>query len=93
MKFKNRSWSPRVITLQGGKSLTVPGRGIEEVSDEDFKGAEFQRLAKSGGIVALPEKKKKPVDKGGEPGQPGKESEPSQPAARPPEGGEGDEPQ
>ncbi|HEV2860971.1 MAG TPA: hypothetical protein VGX48_08200 [Pyrinomonadaceae bacterium] len=94
MRIKNRSWSPRVITLQGGKSLTLPGRGIGEISDEDYQGAELQRLAKSGDIAVLPGGEKKTADKGGEPGRAGEGGAASPPAAgSPPSEGESAEPQ
>jgi hypothetical protein len=97
MRIKNKSWSPQVVSLPGGKSLTLAGRGTEEVSAEDFESPEFQRLAKARLIIVLPEKKKKSADTGTE----SKEKktpadtaeEPSQPAASPPENGGGAEPE
>ena len=70
MKIKNRSWSPLVVSLPGGKSLTVPGRGIEDVSAEDFESAALQRLSKSRTIVVLPDANDATADAGGDAPQP-----------------------
>lgn len=61
MRIKNTSWSPLVVTLPNGKSLSLAGRGIGEVSAEDFEDPELQRLAKSQAIVVLPEEEKQPA--------------------------------
>jgi len=60
MKIKNKSWSPLVISLPGGKSLNLAARGISEISSEDFQSPECQRLAKSRTIIVLPEEEVKP---------------------------------
>jgi hypothetical protein len=85
MKIKNKSWSPLVVSLPGGKSLTLAGRSIDEVSAEDYESPEFQRLVKSRTIIILPQEKKKPADTESEPSQ-------SQPVVESPtKGGEGEE--
>lgn len=54
MKIKNKDWSPRVITLGGGKTITIPARGTTEISEEDFNSPECQRLFTKRAIIVLP---------------------------------------
>ena len=94
MRIKNKSWSPLVISLPGGKSLTLAGRGTEEVSDEDLEGPEFKRLLKTRAVIVLPGQGKEPADKPADTASPpAGGTEPGRATASPPEGGEGRGPQ
>lgn len=92
MRIKNARWGQLIVSVGGGKSLSLPGRGIEEISDEDFQSAEVQRLTLLGDIVVLPEEQEQTADKAHEPEQPGEGSESSQPAASQPKEDESGEP-
>jgi hypothetical protein len=61
MKIKNRSFSATVIPLPGGGSLTLPGRGSGEMSEEAFSSPEIQRLFTAGIIFVLPETAPRPA--------------------------------
>lgn len=82
MKIKNQEWSTRVISLPGGRSLTLAGRGSDEISAEDFDSPEVKRLVKTGAVIVLPEKKSKPADDAAkEPSHTAARKEPGQHAA------------
>lgn len=81
MRIKNKSWSPLVVSLPGGRSLTLAGRGTDEINAEDFESPEVQRLAQARTIIVLPEEKSKPADAPEDSGRPAARREPGQPAA------------
>lgn len=82
MRIKNKQWSPQVISLPGGKSLTLAGRGANEISAEDFESPEVQRLVKTRSVIVLPEGKQKPDDAGREEST-GEEASAGRESARP----------
>lgn len=59
MKIKNKSWSQLVLSLAEGKSMTLPARGSVDISEEDFRTPECQRLFAERAIIVLPERGKK----------------------------------
>ena len=61
MKIKNRSFSATVISLPGGRSLSLSGRGNAEISEDDFNSPEIQRLFTAGSVFVLPETAPRPV--------------------------------
>jgi hypothetical protein len=82
MRIKNKSWSPLVVSLPGGGTLNLAGRGTKEISAEDFESPEVQRLAKTRTIIVLPEGKQKPDDAGREESA-GQEASAGKESARP----------
>jgi hypothetical protein len=54
MRIKNRSFSALVVTLNGGRTITLPARGSHEISDEEFQTPEVQRLFNEGSLFVLP---------------------------------------
>ena len=55
MKIKNMSFSSRVVTLVGGKTLTLPARQSLDITEEEFRSPEIQRLFAEHGVILLPE--------------------------------------
>jgi hypothetical protein len=60
VKIKNKDWSPRVVTVSGGKTIRIPARGTTEISEEDFNSPELQRLFTKRVIIVVPAPAKKP---------------------------------
>jgi hypothetical protein len=59
MLVKNRSWSPRILTLPGGKkgkpkTLSLRGRGSAEITKEEYESPECQRLIARGELFVIP---------------------------------------
>jgi hypothetical protein len=52
---KNKAWTPLVISLPGGKSITVPARDSVTLSAEDVNSPECQRLLNAGTLMVLSE--------------------------------------
>lgn len=54
-KIKNKSFTAAVISLQEGRTITLPARSSADISDEDFESPEIQRLFEERSIIVLPE--------------------------------------
>ena len=59
MLVKNRSWSPRILTLPGAKkgetrTLALRGRASAEISEEDYESPECRRLIAQGELFVIP---------------------------------------
>lgn len=58
MLVKNRSWSPRVVTVPAGKkgkarTLALRGRGSAEISEDEAASPEIRRLLASGDLFLI----------------------------------------
>ena len=61
MLVKNRSWSPRILTVSGGKkgkpkTIALRGRHSVELSQEELESPQCQQLIATGDLFILPEK-------------------------------------
>jgi len=59
MLVKNRSWSPRILSVAAGKegktrTIALPGRGSTEISEAEAASPEIQRLLASGELFLIP---------------------------------------
>lgn len=61
VKIKNMGFSQITISTAKDKTITLPGRCSKDISEEDFKTPECQRLFASHDIIVLPEGRQKPA--------------------------------